>query len=68
MRPRKIAIVTIKDDLHALIIQKALRKYENVQCDIVESNHISGRAVLSWSNGLAGDFECQLPVGENAHD
>lgn len=62
MRPSQIAIVSFGDDLHALIIQKALEKYNNLKCHIVQGDRICGSAVLSWSNVEEGNFECRLPV------
>jgi hypothetical protein len=47
MRPSQIAIVSVMDDLHSLIIQKALARYDDLQCHIVESNRICGSAVLT---------------------
>jgi hypothetical protein len=67
MRPKHIAIVTIKADLHALIIQKAFQKHEDVQCHIVESNRISGSAGLSWANAANGEAECRLPASAGTY-
>ncbi len=58
----------IKDDPHALNIQKTLKKYDDLHCDIVESNCICGSAALSWSTGGAQPSEGRLPVRDNAHE
>jgi glutathione synthase/RimK-type ligase-like ATP-grasp enzyme len=65
MRPRQIAIVSTNEDLHALIIQKALKKYDDLQCHIVESNRICGSAVLTWSNDVDSSSDCRVPVMES---
>jgi hypothetical protein len=54
------------DDLHALIIQKALEKYNDLKCHIVQSDRICGSGVLSWSNVKEGNFECRLPVRDGS--
>lgn len=62
MRPCQMAIVSMADDLHALIIQKALEKYDDLTNHFVPSDHICGNSVLNWSNVEEGNFECRLPV------
>ena len=49
MRSVRIGIVSLEQDLHALIIQKALNQYQNVQCCLIESNRICGSTILTWS-------------------
>lgn len=68
MRPIQIAIVSIEDDLHALIIQKALERYDNLECHIIESNRICESSVLTWYNGVNGDPECRLPARKDAYE
>lgn len=58
MCPSQIAVVSNEDDLHALIIQKALEKYADLQCHIIESNRICGSAALSWSE----EEGCNVPI------
>lgn len=48
--PIQIAIVSIEDDLHALITQKALERYDDVKCHIIESNRLCGSTALTWSD------------------
>jgi glutathione synthase/RimK-type ligase-like ATP-grasp enzyme len=64
MRPCQIAIVSIENDLHALVFQKALEKYDGLRCHIVESNRICGSKALSWSSVEGSGFECRLPTKE----
>src|SRR5688500_12333193 len=46
----KIAIVSVTDDLHALVIQKAMAKHDDVTCHVVEANRMCGASILGWSN------------------
>jgi len=50
----RIAILTRKDDFHALVVCDALRA-QGVECVIVETDRLAGRGCLSWSasGGLA---------------
>jgi len=66
MRPCQLAIVSMADDLHALIIQKALEKYDDLISHFVPSDHICGNTVLNWSNVEDGNSECRLPVKDGA--
>jgi hypothetical protein len=52
MRQRRIAIVTIADDLHALIIRDALRRLSDAACFVVESDRLSERFDLTWELSL----------------
>ena len=60
MVQRRIAIVSVAGDLHALIIQNALAKYPDVECCIIESNLICGNSIFTWST--ADDVAAQVPV------
>src|SRR6267143_1441913 len=62
MRPIQMAIVSIEDDLHALIIQKALDKYGDLECRIIESNRICGSATLNWFHDEDHISKSSLPV------
>lgn len=62
MRQYEIAIVSFGDDMHALIIQKALEKYDDLKCHIIQSDRLSGSAVLSWSNIENDNFISRLPA------
>jgi glutathione synthase/RimK-type ligase-like ATP-grasp enzyme len=62
MRRLEVAIVSIGDDLHGLIIRKALEKYRDLRCRIIQSDRLCASAALSWSNDSKSNFECKLPV------
>ena len=54
--PRKIiAIVTIKDDIHALAVRHELNSLTDTQCYILEVDRISATHAISWqlNNGKA---------------
>jgi glutathione synthase/RimK-type ligase-like ATP-grasp enzyme len=55
-----IAILSVESDLHALIIQKALEKYDNLTCHIVETNSLCGSSSLNWSNTDMEGLECRI--------
>jgi len=59
MRQYSIAIVSIENDLHALTIHKGLAHYTDVDCIIIESDRICGKAAVNWSNGGKG-LECKV--------
>jgi hypothetical protein len=47
--PRRIAILTIGDDLHALLVQKTLRERAlGVECQVVETNRLFAGDGLEW--------------------
>ena len=46
----KIGIITLKDDLHAYLVKYELQKFGNVQCYIFDTDSISGKRCLTWSN------------------
>jgi glutathione synthase/RimK-type ligase-like ATP-grasp enzyme len=62
VRQQEIAIVSVENDLHGLIIQKALEKYHDLKCHIIQSDRICASAALSWSNVAESNFECRVPV------
>jgi hypothetical protein len=43
------AIVTIKNDLHALAVQKAFGKRDGWTCDVIEADCLADTGGLSWS-------------------
>ncbi len=45
-----ILIITIQDDIHALAVQRALRKRGYQGCHILECDLISGRSALAWQS------------------
>lgn len=49
MQKRRVLIVSAESDLHAIIIQDALRKLPDTLCDILSSDRIAGAGVLNWS-------------------
>lgn len=60
MHQRHVGIVSMADDLHALIIQKALSQYPDVRCSILPSDRICGSAALTWST--MGDVGARIPL------
>jgi hypothetical protein len=62
VRQKRIAIVSVEDDLHALIVQKALERYADVECHVIESNRICSSGILNWSNAEGYDLECRVPT------
>jgi hypothetical protein len=59
MPPHHIAILSMHDDLHALLIQQELRQRTDVVCSVVETDRIAGSAGITWS-----DDACLLPSRE----
>lgn len=45
----RIAILTRKDDFHAIVICNALRA-QGVECVIIETDRLAGRGLMSWSS------------------
>ena len=68
MRPKKVAIVSTKDDLHALIIQKSFEKYDDVQCSLIESDGICGSGALTWSIGADDSYQSKIPISDRARE
>lgn len=65
MRTCHVAILTIKDDIHALAIQKALEGRDDITCDVVETNGICNSGGLTWAIGnysYSDNAECGLPT------
>jgi glutathione synthase/RimK-type ligase-like ATP-grasp enzyme len=56
----RVAILSNKDDLHALTVKKAFDAYEDITCDIIETNSISSKSNLSWSNLDDLDFRGRI--------
>jgi glutathione synthase/RimK-type ligase-like ATP-grasp enzyme len=48
-RGPRIAIATIQEDLHALVIREFLEHKLGVRCDILETDRIPDRGALNWS-------------------
>jgi hypothetical protein len=57
-----VAIVSAQDDLHALIVQRALQLYPDVQCDVIQCDRIASSGALNWSNAANRAMECRVPV------
>lgn len=47
---KQIAILSLADDLHALVIRKALEDRYDVTCSVIETERICGSSGLNWSN------------------
>ena len=62
MRQYEMAIVSIGDDLHGLIIQKALERYHDLKCHIIQSDRICASGALSWTNVAESNFAGKLPA------
>jgi len=64
---KQIAIFSIKNDIHALAIQKAFGRYKDVKCHFIETNNLSGGNTkislnlsnendsVSWINNNSGE-------------
>jgi glutathione synthase/RimK-type ligase-like ATP-grasp enzyme len=50
MKQKRVAIFSLANDFHALIIQKMLEDNYNIICSIIETDHICGNPGLTWSN------------------
>jgi hypothetical protein len=59
---KRIAIVTIEHDLHALAVKAALAKHKDVDCFIIECNCLSGNSGLSWHRSRRFGCHAQLRV------
>lgn len=59
MRIVRVAILTYRDDLHALLVQKILSDRYSAKCWIIETDRICASGGLTWSAG-----ECTLPTSE----
>jgi glutathione synthase/RimK-type ligase-like ATP-grasp enzyme len=46
----RIAIMTVTDDLHGLVIQDRLRTFPDIECDVIEADSTAGHEQgMSWS-------------------
>ena len=46
----RIAILTVTDDLHGLVIQDRLRTFPDIECDVIEADSTAGHEQgMSWS-------------------
>jgi glutathione synthase/RimK-type ligase-like ATP-grasp enzyme len=64
---KQLAILTIEEDIHALIVQNALKEFEDVRCHIVETNRISGNLGPSWTNSDYPELKCAVPTVEGEY-
>jgi glutathione synthase/RimK-type ligase-like ATP-grasp enzyme len=64
---KHLAILTVEEDIHALIVQKAFEEYEDVHCHIVETNRISGNLGPSWTNSDYPGLRCAVPTAEGEY-
>lgn len=53
------AILSTKGDLHAFVLQKALRERRNIACHVVETDGVCSTGGLTWS-----ETDCSLPTSE----
>jgi glutathione synthase/RimK-type ligase-like ATP-grasp enzyme len=47
-----IAILTVRNDLHAWAVRDALKGYSDVSCHLIETNGLCGVPGLSWSSEI----------------
>ena len=62
------AIVTVKNDLHALAVAKAIADRHGCKCDVIESDNLADSGALNWSPDDAS-IRAVLPNrdGESVH-
>jgi len=60
MRRYQVAIFTLGQDIHALVIQKALTAFPDIACSIVETDRICERGGLTWANDSFPGIECAV--------
>jgi glutathione synthase/RimK-type ligase-like ATP-grasp enzyme len=56
MRVRKVAVVTLAEDIHGPVIQYALDQHEGIECHIVHADRVCEKGMLAWSNADARNF------------
>ncbi|ROP33631.1 ATP-grasp domain-containing protein [Couchioplanes caeruleus] len=54
-----IAILSLRNDLHALLVQQELRQREGVICSVIETDRLAGSGGITWSDNV-----CLLPSHE----
>ena len=57
----EIAILSIKDDLHSLVLQQKLIDRRDINCVVVETDGLCGNGGFTWRPG-----RCVLPTREGA--
>lgn len=65
---KRIAILTLKDDLHSYIIKDHLEKKFSIEAAIVEVDNLSGQKSFSWSNTRSHSFVPSLSGMLNVDD
>jgi len=55
-----IAILSIQNDLHALAIQNVFNNYDDIVCHIIETDSLSSKSSLIWSNLNNTDFPSRI--------
>jgi glutathione synthase/RimK-type ligase-like ATP-grasp enzyme len=68
MRKKRIGIVTVENDIHALTVQSSLARYSDTDCDIIEVNRLCGSSGLSWTNWDRLDQEPSVPAKDRVID
>src|SRR5680860_1076264 len=63
---RHVAILSVHNDLHALVIQMALEEHGGITCQVVETDRLSGSASLSWSDTEEDGIGGSLPTRDGA--
>jgi glutathione synthase/RimK-type ligase-like ATP-grasp enzyme len=62
-----IAILTFRDDLHALVIQRRLRTYPGTVCEVIEADSLADhRTGLTWST-IPDVFPTAIPTRDGGN-
>jgi glutathione synthase/RimK-type ligase-like ATP-grasp enzyme len=63
----QIAILTLDNDLHGLLVQKAFANHEEIICHLVSIDRICDSLALTWSNCLEDAFRPTIVTNEGVH-
>jgi len=58
--PHQVAIVSIKDDFHALAVQHEIRQHRDTACEIIEADCVSNTGALTWRSDACNSFPPSL--------
>jgi glutathione synthase/RimK-type ligase-like ATP-grasp enzyme len=58
----QVGIVTQRGDLHALFVKAYLESRRRIRCHILESDHISGQPMLTWSVSTQSHGEAHIKL------
>src|ERR1043165_9676657 len=54
----RIGILSVRNDLHALLVRHELLRYRDVECELIETDCIADDGGLTW----CGDSDCLVPA------